>query len=209
MGSSTLRIAWRNLGRNRRRTALALGAIALGQATVIFVNSMMASTYEDMFKTITGPLVGHVQIHHRQWREERSPDLTIESLDDTMTAVSSLPRVTRVSARVYAPVLAAAGEKSEEPVDAEPAMIVGVDVAAEAKAGGLLEGIGTLPDEADVVVGKVLAKRLGVARGERLAVVGQDGDGMPVSELYRVARIVSGKTDVVNRLGIVMPIAKA
>ena len=76
MQASTFKIAWRNLGRNKRRTALAVGAIALGQLTLVFVNALMAGSFQNMVKTLTGPLVGHVQIHHLHYQ----PQATIQKL---------------------------------------------------------------------------------------------------------------------------------
>ena len=42
--TSTLRIAWRNLGRNRRRSALAIGAVALGQFTLVALGAHRAAS---------------------------------------------------------------------------------------------------------------------------------------------------------------------
>jgi len=39
MRLSTLKIAWRNLGRSRKRTLLAVASIALGQFTLVFLTA--------------------------------------------------------------------------------------------------------------------------------------------------------------------------
>ncbi len=211
MRSTTLRIAWRNLGRNRRRTILAVAAIALGQLTLVAVNGLMAGMYEEMLRTITGPLMGHVQIHHKDWREEQAIDLYIDHLDETRRRIEAIPAVKSVSPRIYAPVLAAQGEKSDEPANAEAAMIVGLDVAVESRRDGILDNLDAdeLPGGRGVVVGKVLANRLGVRVGQQIAVIGQDADEFPVSDLFVVKAVVAGKTDIVNRLGIVMALDEA
>jgi ABC-type lipoprotein release transport system permease subunit len=129
MRLTTLRIAWRNLGRNRKRTIFAVAAIALGQLTLVAVNGLMAGMYEEMLQTITGPLIGHVQIYHKDWREEQAIDLYIDHVAETLRRIEAIPAVKSVSPRIYAPVLAAQGERSDEPADAEAAMIVGLDVA--------------------------------------------------------------------------------
>jgi putative ABC transport system permease protein len=211
MHISTLRIAWRNLGRRKRRTLLAIGAIALGQTTLVFVNGLMAGSFENMLQTITGPLVGHVQIHHSEWREERAIDLYVDGLSQARAQIKALPYVTTVLPRIFSPVLAASGEQQDQPADAEPAVIVGVDVDAESEKGGLLEHLKPeeLPGERSVAVGKVLANRLGIEEGHSLAVIGQDADGYPVSDLFIVKSIISSTVDIVNTMGVVMPIAYA
>ena len=211
MQSSTLRIAWRNLGRNKRRTMLAVGAIALGQLTLVFVNGLMAGSFNDMLETVTGPLVGHVQIHHEEWREERAIDLYVDDLSKAKAEMEALPFVESVLPRIYSPVLAASGEEGDEPADAEPAMVVGVDVDLESQKGGLLESAepGSLPSERSVVIGRVLANRLGVEPGQLVAVIGQDADGFPVSDLFEIKSIIKSNVDVVKTMGVVMHIDDA
>ncbi len=208
---TTLRIAWRNLGRNRKRSLLAVGAIALAQTTLVFVNGFMAGSYDQMLQTITGPMIGHVQVHHRQWREERAVDLYIDRLDAVRAQIAGLPQVESVSPRLYSAVLAASGEKRGRPADAEPAMIVGVDVSAESARGGLLESV---PERAHphgnkVAVGRVLANRLRVSEGQQLAVIGQDVDGFPASDLFTVGAIIESPVDLVKTRGVVMSIDTA
>lgn len=211
MRHTTAHISWRNLGRNKRRTLLALGAIALGQLTLVFVNCMMAGSYGQMLRTVTGPLIGHVQVHHRDWREERALDLYIDHVSQVESEIRALPDVKSVSARIYAPVLAASGEKTEEPADAEPAVLIGVNVAAEADPDGMLSGIepNSLPQGQSVVLGRVLANRLGVEVGQQLAVIGQDIDGFPATALFTIRAIINSSMDIVSNRGIVMALGEA
>lgn len=211
MSRSTLRIAWRNLGRNKRRTLLAIGAIALGQATLVFVNGLMAGSFNNMIKAVTGPLVGHVQIHHRQWREERAIDLTIDNVSRLSAEIRALPTVKSVLPRIYAPALSASGEQKDQPAAAEPAVIVGVDAEGEAGKGGLLESLtpDELPREQSVVIGEALANRLSIAPGQSIAIIGQDANGYPVSDLFHVRGIVKSSVDIVKTMGVVMSIADA
>jgi ABC-type lipoprotein release transport system permease subunit len=193
---STLSIAWRNLGRNRRRTALALTAIALGQIVVIAINGMMAGMFDSMLKTITGPLIGHVQVHHKDWREDRAVELYIDKLSDTRTAIESLPGVKSISPRLFTAVLAAPGEQAEKPADAEAAIVVGVDVDVESHDKGLLETLAPneRPGSRNVVIGTVLARRLGIKPGHLVAMIGQDSDEFPVSDLFTVSAVIKSSS---------------
>jgi len=203
---TTLRIAWRNLGRNRKRSLLALGAIALAQTTLVFVNGLFAGSYDQMLQTITGPMMGHVQVHHPRWREERAVDLYIDRLDAVRAQVGAMELPMSVSPRLYSAVLAASGEKSEQPADAEPAVIVGVDVSAESTRDGLLESLEPQdrPQGNKVALGRVLANRLNVSEGRELAVIGQDVDGFPASDLFVIAAIIDSPVDLVKTRGVVM-----
>src|SRR6056300_1473454 len=103
--TSTLRIAWRNLGRNRKRSSLALTAIAVGQFAFLAIAALMHGYMGDFHESITGPMIGHAQIHAPEWRDDRSIDLTIDDVSVVLEAVRDDPAVTNVSARIYAPVL--------------------------------------------------------------------------------------------------------
>jgi ABC-type lipoprotein release transport system permease subunit len=208
---TTLRIAWRNLGRNRKRTLLAMGAIALAQTTLLFVNGLTAGSYDQMLETITGPMIGHVQVHHPEWRKERAIDLYIGNLREARKEIAALSEVTSVSPRLYSAVLAASGEKEAEPAEAEPAMIVGVDVSSETMKDGLLETLSEdeQPKGNRVAVGRVLANRMSLRKGQLLAVIGQDVDGFPASDLFTVGAIIESSVDLVKTRGIVMAFDRA
>ena len=60
-----------------------------------------------------------------------------------------------------------------------------------------------------MVIGKVLANRLGIAPGQLIALIGQDADGFPVSDLFTVNAIIESNVEVVRTLGIVMGLAEA
>lgn len=211
MSLTTLRMGWRNLGRNRKRTLLAIGAIALGQLTLIFVNGLMAGFFQDILETITGPMIGHIQIQHPDWGEERAVDLYLDDLSEISAAVGALPDVERISPRIFAFALAASGEASDTPADAEPGVIAGLDVNLEHTRGGLLESLdtGQLPQSGEVAVGNVLATRLRVSAGQQLAVIGQDADGFPVSELYTIKSVIDSNVDLMKTMGIIMPLEDA
>ena len=56
--NSTLRLAWRGLGRNRKRSVLAIAAIGLGQFAFLASAGIMRGYADHYFDSVTGPLVG-------------------------------------------------------------------------------------------------------------------------------------------------------
>jgi len=158
-----------------------------------------------MLDIVTGPMTGHVQVHAPQWREERAGDLVLDHLENTLAEIRSCRGVARASGRVYSPVLAALKETGFQ------AMVIGVDPAVESDARGLLAGLASeaRPGRGGVLVGYLLARKLGVSGGEQIAVVGQGADGSIANALFTVRTVVRTPLDLVNRLGIVMSIADA
>ena len=202
---TTLRIAWRNLGRNRKRTLLALAAIAIGQYMLIVAQGVYHAYGDSVFEAVTGPLFGHVQIQHDEWRKEQAMDLTIADVAGVTEAIRSHASVRAVWPRVLGPALAAG--------DAETgmAMVVGVDVAAERGRGGLLELVdeSLLPGDKRVLVGRTLAQVLAIEPGDELAIVGQTVDGFVANDLYTVAGTIATSVDLVHTRGVVLSLGDA
>jgi ABC-type lipoprotein release transport system permease subunit len=201
---STLRIAWRNLGRNRKRSALALTAIAVGQFVFLSVAGLMRGYMDEFLTSITGPMVGHVQVHAPGWLEDRSIDLTIDNLSTVLEEVRSDSAVTSVSPRIYAPVLSALTDEGFM------GFAIGVDPVTESQESGLLPGVDPASLGSDrAVVGSSFARRHGIGPGAKLALVGQDIDGSIASGLFTVTEVVSSPVEMVNDSGVVMTIGDA
>ncbi|MBN2309417.1 MAG: ABC transporter permease [Candidatus Hydrogenedentes bacterium] len=203
MHPSTWRIAWRNLGRNKRRTGLALLAIAVGQFALLATNGIMRGYVDNIRLAITGPMVGHVQVHAPEWREERALDLVISNVDEAAAAIRQDPAVLNAGARIYAPVLVAPEQ------DAYAAVVVGVDADVESQEFGLLSGLDAPLEDGAVLIGYLLARRIGAEPGQEIAVVGQGADGSIANDLYTIRDIIKSPADIVNQTGIVMTMADA
>lgn len=203
--TTTLRIAWRNLGRNRKRSLLALGAIAVGQFAFLAVAAFMHGFVDDFYASITGPMVGHIQVHAPEWRDKRSLDVVLEDVDSMIEEIRSDPDVAHASARIYAPVLAALTEEGFMSV------VVGVDPEAEAHEQGLLPGDGhaAAVGNGSVLVGRGFADRYEIEPGAEMAIVGQDVDGSIASALFTVEDVVRSPVELVNNLGIIATLEDA
>jgi ABC-type lipoprotein release transport system permease subunit len=200
---STLRIAWRNLWRSRRRTALALAAIGLSSALVLVYDGVLRAYGDWLLEAITGPLLGHVQAHAPGWRKDRAMDRTLRGVSGAVEAVRRDPGVAAASARVYAPALAAVGEEGFAVV------VVGIDPRADAGPMRLLgEGVAFL-GERRAVMGRPLADLMGVRPGAVVALVGQGADGSLANDLFRVSALVDTSVDLVNRQGVILDLAEA
>jgi ABC-type lipoprotein release transport system permease subunit len=201
--STTLRMAWRNLWRNRRRTGLAVSAIGLSVALVLIYDGVLRAYGDWMMETITGPMLGHVQVHAPGWRQDRSMDRTLRDVSSLVAALRREPGVTGASARVYAPALAARGEEGFTVV------VLGIDTAAESGPMRLLTATGASLGAHRVLIGRPLADLMSVRPGEAVAVVGAGADGSIANDLFTVAGYIESPVDFVNRQAIVMDIAEA
>ncbi len=223
--ATVVRLAFRNLGRNKRRTALALASIVIAQFFVLAVDGFMAGYGDSMRDVMTGPLLGHVQIHAPGFSEKRSMDLVMDDASRKTRELRALPEVSAVFPRIYAPSLVAKSETGFV------AVVMGIDAQAERERGGFLEELGasqavtalSSPAQAEAsdaddgapaakkkaLVGAALARRQGLAVGDELAVMGQRLDGAMAADLVRVVGIVPSSIDLINSSGVLLDIGQA
>src|SRR5450631_284314 len=195
-----VRLGYRNVGRNPVRTILACFAIAIAQITLIWVNSFMNGHEARIFETLTGAMLGHIQIHAPKYRDDEAIERVIPNAAALVGRIAEVPHVQGVSMRVYAPVLASLKETGHV------ARLTGMSIPTERKAGGILEGLGVdrVPTGQEVLVGKGLAADMGVRPGDTLALMGQAVDGSIASGLYRVKAVIETPVDQINQVGIIM-----
>lgn len=201
--TSTGRMAWRNLWRNRRRTGLALAAIGLSVTLVLAYTSILRAYGDWIVETITGPMLGDVQAHAPQWRKDRLMDRTLAGVDRRLADLRHDPDVTGATARIYAPALAARSEEGFAVV------VIGLDSRAEIGSARLLPG-GVEPLAAgQAFIGRQLAELMGVRAGDEIAVIGQGVDGSLANDLFTVKALVTTPVDLVNRQGVVIELPSA
>ena len=200
---STMRMAWRNLWRNSRRTALALAAIGLSVTLVLAYTSILRAYGQWIVETITGPMLGHVQAHAPLWRKDRLIERTLRDVDATLAELRRDADVASATARVYAPALAAREEEGFAVV------VMGIDSRAESGAARLLTDVVEPLREREALIGRQLAELMNVRVGDEVAVVGQGVDGSLANDLFTVKGLVTTSVDLVNRQGILIELSDA
>ena len=65
-----LQIAWRNIWRNPRRTTVIMLAVIIGVWNMIFLGALQRGTENGMIKNGISTLTGHIQIHHKGYRND-------------------------------------------------------------------------------------------------------------------------------------------
>ncbi len=196
-------MAWRNLWRSRRRTALALAAIGLSTALVLVFNGVLHAYSDWTVATITGPMLGDVQAHAQGWRKDRAIDRTLPHASATLAALRRDPEVVAASARTYGPVLVAVGEEGFA------AVVIGLEPDRESGRMGLLASAHARPAGHAIQIGRRLAASMGVRVGDEVALVGQAVDGSLANDLYTVTELLDTPVELVNRQGLVMELGES
>ena len=192
-------MAWRNVWRNRRRTIVTVSAMSFALFVMILYSAMLEGYLEGMERSILDLEVGDVQVFAGDFRENPSLYTVIEEPEKLIEPLSADGFT--ASARVLAFGLAAAGESSAG------VSFRGVDVEQDATVSNVheevAEGRWLDPDDLKgVVLGRRLARILGVGVGDEIVVLTQGSDGAMAYDLYDVRGILRGIADATDRSGV-------
>jgi len=201
------RIAWRNILRNSRRSALTIASIAMGLAAVMFGQSLLRSFQKQMIDKSTGVMLGHVQIQARDAEDRKIPDQLLRNPEPLRRVLARDPRVKAVGTRLLFTGLVHGSGGSRG------VLIVGVEPEIEKRLsilpGYLKEGRYLGDSARDIFLGAKIASEIDVHLGERVVVMAQSAQGDMASELFRVAGLFETGSQAYDGQIVYIPLAAA
>ena len=170
-------MAWRNMWRNWRRTAIAAVAIVLGLILLIFMSAMIKGSDQAMFGNAVRFYGGNISVHANGFREKANR-LTLMPLADPDQVIQMVQEEDAVQA-IYkrintAGMVSAGGATAAVGITAvEPTIEASTSIIAE----NILQGRYLQDeDESSILISKTLADYLSLAVGDRLTLLGQRRD---------------------------------
>lgn len=169
-----MKIAWRNILRQKRRTFIVVLAMALGIGLMMFYDGLMAGFNQAIYGNAIKVLGGNVQVHAIGFRAkaEQLPIIGMQNEIEVVASALKLPQVVGAGRRIRTGGLASTRE------GAFPVQIIGFEPEAEAKVNlasqYLKDGRYLTADDGDsAYIGKGLADEMGVKVGDRFSLAGQ------------------------------------
>ncbi|MGB0390896.1 MAG: ABC transporter permease [Salibacteraceae bacterium] len=190
-----LKIAWRNVWRNKSRSLIVVFSIAVGVWALVagtgFMNGFMVSYISDAINHNTS----NIQVHHPEFGTDKDIAFFIPNAQEKTEKLRQTKGVVSATHRVLVNGMIASAKK------AAGVEIRGVDVAHEREVtkidsllveGTYFEGIKRNP----VIIGQKLAEELNVRIRSKIVLTFSDQDGEMVSAAFRVVGII--KTSAIN-----------
>ena len=168
-----LRLAWRNVWRQRRRTFLIAFGMGVTMAMLVLYDGVVAGFEQAIYGNAIQLLGGNVQIHAPGYSEKlaRKPLLPLNDPDAVVLAAESHPEVIAASKRIITGGLVTNRE------GAFAVSIVGVETDKESMISPVSDNISSgrylIPDDGDmIVIGQGLASAMELEVGDRITMVG-------------------------------------
>ncbi len=184
-----LKLAWRNIFRNKRRTFIAGIAIGIGLAALIYTDALVVGMSRNMVRSATASFLGEGQIHRQGFRETLEVDRVIEGSSEILAQLETDDAIAEFTPRVMT------FSMISSPANVQAVSAVGVEPSTELKMSqiddALVEGEYFAGDgQRDIVIGRELAEILEAGLGDRVVLTAaQAGTGDLAQEMFRISGI--------------------
>lgn len=200
-------LAWRNIWRQPRRTAISLASIAFASLTTVFLLALQQGAYGTMKENVLRLVDGFAQVQPRGYSDD--PDLRKAVMQPAalIRTIDGLPGVAASAPRASTYAILSSGPRSYG------SAIVGVDPVKENEVSTLgttvVSGRALLPTDAGAaLVGAGLARNLGLSVGSKLTLLGAARDGSVAADVLTVVGVFSTGAAELDRQLVEIPLSR-
>lgn len=197
-----IKIAWRNLWRNKRRTLITVSSIFFGVIFSALMGSMQEGSYQKMIENVVKFYAGHAQIQQKEFPDHQTINNSFVPSDSLLEKLRKHPQIEMVVPRLESFALASSGNQTEG------VLVLGIDPGKEDRMTGLANKVvsGTYLDKNGALVGADLADNLGLEVGDTLVMISQGFHGVSAFGQYQVAGIIQHPNPELNRRLVYLPL---
>lgn len=204
--NTIIKMAWRNIWRNKKRTFITMLSIFLAVFLALFTRSMQKGSYANMISNAVKFSTGYIQIHKKGYWENKSINETFiytNKIDSSLTdnnITFKLPRLESFA-------LASSGKHTKG------VMVIGTIPELEDKLNKyskkIIKGKYIAENDKAILVAEKLAEFLKVNVGDSLVLLGQGYHGITAASQYLVKGIIRMPIPQLNTQMIIMPLKES
>jgi len=204
------KMAFRDLGRNRRRSILSSLALGIGLALLLLMAAVIAGEWRGSLDVSIKLQTGHIQVRAKSYIEDKTSltweDL-IENPAEVATQIASIQEVKVATPRLFASGIFTSGDESTG------VRIIGIDPSSSANApfrDGMVSGEFINADDREgILIGKPLAEKINLKTGDKVNLLVNTSNGDVDEQIFIVRGIFSTNTPGYDLNTVFMPLGKA
>lgn len=206
-----LKLAFRNILRNKRRTLLTMLSMFGGYVLLTLSFSVQNGSYVQVIDFFTRDSTGHAQISEVGYQDKPTLYKSVPATEEFYRELMQVEGVQQATSRIHSSALAYGESKSF------PVQVIGVDVEKEAQMSYLTDKVkaGTYlesgPDEDgyfQAMIGAAVARQLSLDIGSELILISQGADGSMANDIYLVSGIL-GSAEGAEARNVYLPMSAA
>ena len=166
-----IKLAWRNIWRNKKRSIITITAIVIAVFLAVVMRSLQLGMYDNMIQNIVGSYSGHIQIHSNGYWEEQTIDNAFEYNDSLIQKIENNKEVDHTTKRIQSGCLSSFKDLSKF------VFVNGIEPEKEQLMTDwnkrLVDGELLTKNSSSVNIGKGIAKYYNLKVGDTLIFIGQ------------------------------------
>ena len=194
---ANLKLAWRNLWRNKRRTLITVASIFFGVLLSAYMTSMQEGSYDKMVEIVVKFYSGYMQVHNEDYWENKSINNSFDYDQALVDRIKKHSEIDFVIPRLESFGLASAGELTRG------SAIFGIVPELETQLTGIankiVSGEYLRASDNGVVIGDGLAKYLKLALNDTLVIITQGYHGVSAAGKFPVRGIIKHVSPELNK----------
>lgn len=203
-----LKLAWRNIWRNKRRTLITVASIFFAVILAVATRSAQTGTYDNMIKNVVSFYTGYIQIHKVGYWDEQTLDNSFIPDAELNQMLSTDKDILQFVPRLESFALASSGENTKG------TMVVGIDPEKEKSVTKVDQKViaGNYFSDKNqnaVLVAEGLAKTLGLNVSDTIVLLGQGFHGVTAAGKFPICGILRFGSPELNAGMVYLPIEKA
>lgn len=202
-----IRLAWKNLWRNKSRSLITLSAIFFAVILSTITESLKKGVFDNLVKNVVSFYTGYIQIHKAGYQEEQILDNALLATAEQENNIRKTNNVKSFTRRLESFALASSNELTRG------CMIVGIDPEKENEITSLRSKVlkgNYLNDQSDgVLLGQGLAEKMNLTLGDTIFLIGQGYHGAMAADKFPVAGILKFGSPQLNERMLFLTLRKA
>ncbi|HJW91537.1 MAG TPA: ABC transporter permease [Anaerolineales bacterium] len=205
-----IKMAWRDLGRNRRRSFFSSLALAMGLALLLLMAAFIQGEMGSALETSIRLQSGHLQIRAKSYDESKTSlkwENLVENPDQVAGQIATLSPVVAASPRLFASGIVSVSDKTAG------VRVFGIDPSSSANApyrDGLVSGeFLSVQDRDGILIGLPLAEKLGVKAGDKISLSTNTANGDVGEQLFTLRGVYSTQTNGFDGITVLLSLSKA
>lgn len=194
-----LRLAWRNIWRNPKRTLIIITAVFVGIWSLVFLSGYSVGLVDSMKQNGIKTLTGHIQVHQQGFRQDpviensiAEPSAVLEVMDQI------LPRGSQVSSRIRLSAVVSNARHSTG------VTMVGIDPRDELQVSFLgdapIQGRMLAQDDSNMIlVGRALLEDFETEIGHKLVLMAQAEDKEIESRAFHIVGVYDAEMEATEK----------
>jgi len=205
--NTIIKIAWRNIWRNKRRTMITVASIMFALFFAIIMRGFQKGSYAKMKENAVESYSGYLQVQNKDFWDDKNINNTMEIDQNLVDELANDDRVKVIIPRLESFALASSGESTKG------VAVMGIDpdkedLMTQVKS-YLLMGSFVKSNDKSIMIAEGLAKFLGISVNDTLVLFSSGYHGATAAGLYPVKGILKLPTPEMNRSTVYLPIIEA